>query len=299
MSPVFSPAKSWKAVADHHHFKILQGLDDLRQHEVLCDVVLKVDRVCIPAHRAVLASFSSYFKTMFTSGWQECNRKDVQMHGVDGEAVKSLVDYAYRGVLDITEDNVEDLFSAANLLELPAALELCGAFLLQHLHPSNCIGFAVMADRYRCKELREQSQKFICDHFHDVFIEDEFLSLSRHDLVSILTCDDLCVVNTEETIYEALKFWVKHDPREREELLEELLLKCFRWELASTELLQKLKSTSNLTKCKEAIARAISCRESCDIEESSKQSESYRLRQPSEALCVIGGQNSRFPSLEE
>ncbi|KAM5195058.1 kelch-like protein 4 isoform 3-T3 [Hipposideros larvatus] len=83
----------------------------------LCDVLLIAGHLRIPAHRLVLCAVSDYFDAMFTNDMLEAKQEEIKMEGVDPNALNSLVQYAYTGVLQLEEDTVENLMSAACLLQ--------------------------------------------------------------------------------------------------------------------------------------------------------------------------------------
>ena len=57
--------------------------DELRQHNQLCDVTIKVDGHDYTAHRVVLAAVSPYFRGMFTGIFQRhCIPSVVVVHTV-------------------------------------------------------------------------------------------------------------------------------------------------------------------------------------------------------------------------
>lgn len=47
--------------------------------------------------RLVLSAVSDYFAAMFTSDVREAKQEEIKMEGVDPEALKSLVQFAYTG----------------------------------------------------------------------------------------------------------------------------------------------------------------------------------------------------------
>lgn len=69
------------------------------------------------------------------------------------------------GKVELHEDNVENLLSAACLLQLPAVVDACSTFCRKLLHPSNCIGIQRFADTQGCLQLRDYSQRFTEDNF--------------------------------------------------------------------------------------------------------------------------------------
>ena len=76
---------TWTTVED-------TGLYCLREDGLLCDVVLRCtqDGVEIPAHKAVLAAHSSYFKALLCGNWDTVNGKstvDITLEHVTGDAL--------------------------------------------------------------------------------------------------------------------------------------------------------------------------------------------------------------------
>lgn len=64
----------------------------------------------------------------------------------------------------ITEETVQALLPAANLLQLTAVREACCEFLQCQLHPTNCLGIQRFADLHDCSELLEASRRFAEEH---------------------------------------------------------------------------------------------------------------------------------------
>ena len=88
--------------------------------------------------------------------------RTIEIQGVEATALKQLVDYCYTGQeksvklsihyyhagkINLQEDTVESVTSAACLLQLPAVVEACCSFFARLLHPSNCIGIRLFAGR--------------------------------------------------------------------------------------------------------------------------------------------------------
>lgn len=57
------------------------------------------------------------------------------------------------GILELKEDTIESLLSAACLLQLSQVIEVCCSFLMKQLHPSNCLGIRSFGDAQGCTEL--------------------------------------------------------------------------------------------------------------------------------------------------
>ena len=59
---------------------------------------------------------------MFT-GFDEKNKSKITLQDVDPHALEILVNYVYTSEVDVTEDNVQTLLPAANLMQLSGLLE--------------------------------------------------------------------------------------------------------------------------------------------------------------------------------
>ncbi|XP_069761585.1 LOW QUALITY PROTEIN: kelch-like protein 3 [Narcine bancroftii] len=185
-----------------HSEKVLEGLKGLGLSQAFCDVTLCCDGQEIPCHRIVLASFSSYFRAMFSTGLLESRQERVAINGVEAHMVGLLVTYAYTACVRITRANVQALLAAANLLDVRTVREACCRFMERQLDATNCVGIHCFAEAHACGELQAKSWAYILYHFNEVHTQEEFLSLSRRKLTEIISSDNLCV-SQEEKVFDA------------------------------------------------------------------------------------------------
>ena len=73
----------------------------------LCDVVLVVEDLEIPAHKAVLAACSPYFYAMFTSDLTEAKADRIVLQEVAPRALSLLMEFVYTSEVQVTEENVQ------------------------------------------------------------------------------------------------------------------------------------------------------------------------------------------------
>ncbi|XP_074910690.1 kelch-like protein 4 [Buteo buteo] len=225
----------------NHAEQTFRKMENYLQQKQLCDVLLIVGDQKIPAHRLVLSAVSDYFAAMFTNDVREAKQEEIKMEGVDPDALKALVRYAYTGVLELKEDTIESLLAAACLLQLSQVIEVCCNFLMKQLHPSNCLGIRSFGDAQGCTELLKVAHTYTMEHFTEVIKNQEFLLLPANEIAKLLSSDDINVPD-EEAIFQALMMWVRHDLQNRQRDLG-MLLSYIRLPLLPPQLLADLENS--------------------------------------------------------
>ncbi|CAG09725.1 unnamed protein product [Tetraodon nigroviridis] len=244
--------------ATDHAEQTFRKMETYLQHKQLCDVLLIAGDHKIPAHRLVLSAVSDYFAAMFTSDVKEAKQEEIKMEGVDPEALRSLVHFAYTGVLELKEETIESLLAAACLLQLSQVIQVCCNFLMKQLHPSNCLGIRSFADAQGCVDLLNVAHNYTMGHFLEVIQNQEFLLLPTAEIVKLLSSDDINVPD-EETIFQALMMWVRYDIQNRQQDLG-LLLAFIRLPLLPPQLLADLENNkmfSNDLECQKLLMEAM------------------------------------------
>ncbi|CAI6371711.1 unnamed protein product [Macrosiphum euphorbiae] len=213
LSTSWEPAKF--EYTKRSYAEMFQVLQSLRQHEVFCDIKLETDDgTIIFGHKVVLASASPYFQAMFTH-FAEKNKELVVIRELDSVTLQLLIDFIYSGKIMVTENNVQNLLPAANLLQLQEIKEACCGFLQTQLHFTNCLGVKELADLHSCPQLLTSSEL-------DVIEGDEFLSLSSDQVVKLISSDEL-TVPYEEKVFECVIRWVTHELDSRKCMLPQLM----------------------------------------------------------------------------
>ncbi|XP_029346584.1 ring canal kelch homolog [Acyrthosiphon pisum] len=239
--------------------EIYDVLQSLRKDEILCDIKLKTDDGgVIFGHKVVLASACPYFLAMFTH-FSEKNQDQVTISQLDSSALQLLIDFIYSGEILITENNVQDLLPASNLLRLQEVKNACCDFLHSQLCPTNVIGINALADLYGCIQLSKSSELYFHQHYSDVVKEEEFLSLSSEQIIKLIASEEL-TVPSEEKIFESVIRWVKYDLASRKQILPKLM-DHVRLPLTSKDYLSKKvvdePLLNNCFKCKDYVFEAL------------------------------------------
>ncbi|KRZ66180.1 Kelch-like protein 3 [Trichinella papuae] len=251
------------------------NLQEILREKALCDVVLvashlKTDsnegssssnsaEVEIPAHRIILASACPYFKAMFQSNMSEVGQGKIRIHGVEPDALKSLVNFMYTSEIAITAENVQYILIASDLLEMSEVTNSCCEFLKSQLNPSNCIGIQEFAEHHSCISLSIFARVYCEQHFDEVIKYEEYLSLSLENMLQIISSDNL-MTRCESDVCEAVMKWIRHDLKKRQTYLPKLF-QCIRLPLLPIQYLFDVVEKDELVKasmpCKDLIIGAL------------------------------------------
>ncbi|XP_016059235.1 PREDICTED: kelch-like protein 3 [Miniopterus natalensis] len=205
-----------------HMGKAFKVMNELRSKQLLCDVMIVAEDVEIEAHRVVLAACSPYFCAMFTGDMSESKAKKIEIKDVDGRTLSKLIDYIYTAEIEVTEENVQVLLPAASLLQLMDVRQNCCDFLQSQLHPTNCLGIRAFADVHTCTDLLQQANAYAEQHFPEVMLGEEFLSLSLDQVCNLISSDKL-TVSSEEKVFEAVISWINYEKETRLEYMAKLM----------------------------------------------------------------------------
>ncbi|KAE8612248.1 hypothetical protein XENTR_v10012778 [Xenopus tropicalis] len=272
-----------------HGITLLDQLSRMRGVAELTDTVLVAEGQRFPCHRVVLASFSPYFRAMFTCGLVECNQNEVQLHDIPAQSVSIILDYMYTSELTISNLTVQVLATAAYFMQMDDIFTLCQNYMLDHMDPSNCVGVYYFAKHICGEELEERCKKYLYQHFTEVGLHEEILEIEFDQLMGMIKSDDLNV-SREESILDLVLRWVNHDKTARSEYLVDLL-KQVRLLLVSPSFLREARKRNTVllcnSQCYDIVEEALET-----IEKSSQTSLSLRYGMETTNILLCIGNNA-------
>ena len=247
-------------------------MNSFRKTRTFCDVVLLVEDRRLAAHTVVLAASSPYFKTRFTSDLtqeQERHELEVKLPEFDPslDRIEELLNFVYTGEIEMTDKNVGEMLALADFYDIANLKELCAQFLRKRLKPANCLSTQMLADRYHHEPLFKTATNFISSNLNSIWQEVEFKSLDIAEVKKLFSGQRLAIKTQdgEEEIFEGLKTWVKHDLKNRESYVAELL-QCVRLSAMSNKFLLDLINHDELVTrscdCQSLIAAVLGVTES-------------------------------------
>jgi len=193
-----------------HDTTVLAGLNELRLNNALADVHLMVDGEKFGVHRAVLASCSPYFRSMFTSEMKERQQESIELHGFTAVGLKSVLDFIYTSSVTLNVQNMQDILSAANHLQIMSVVKFCCEFLKGEISSQNCVEISKIAKFFNLVEVEECVRAFILSNFTQFVKTDEFLRLTEADICALLASNNIRG-HTEIELFEAADRWLTHD----------------------------------------------------------------------------------------
>ncbi|XP_062235427.1 kelch-like protein 40b [Platichthys flesus] len=213
------------------------GLFELLENDKLVDCVLKIKDKEFPCHRLVLCACSSYFRSIFLSDLDESKKKEIVLEDVEPGVMGLILKYLYTSKINVTEQNVQDIFAVANVYQIPSIFTVCVSFLQKRLSLSNCLAIFRLGLMLECPRLAVSARNYACERFQLISRDEDFLQLLPSELAAILANDNLNV-ETEEAVFETLMNWVSQDVVSREKELPGLL-DCVRLRLVKEDYLKE------------------------------------------------------------
>ncbi|XP_068729248.1 kelch-like protein 20 [Montipora capricornis] len=280
------------SISDHTYLRsFFDKMNQMRQSEVLCDVVLLTEKGTIKfyAHRSVLAASSSYFYNLYTGSCLSRYTRETVINGIPHRILRVVLDYIYSSEIALSEMNIEEILCAAFQLGLESLRIQCENFLLRKLCVDNCIKMTNLGRIYSCQALVREGQRFIIDNFLETQSSPEFYRLPSTDLEEIVADDDLNV-RSEEQVFEAIRAWVNFDVLSRQSSFPALLSHV---RLPSTPrqyllgTIDKDPLVTSSSASRELVAEALSYKMASSRDKKLMQNERTRRRWKSHLIDVI------------
>uniref|UniRef100_A0A8D1ZVS9 Intracisternal A particle-promoted polypeptide n=1 Tax=Sus scrofa TaxID=9823 RepID=A0A8D1ZVS9_PIG len=208
--------------SDKHAQLILAQMNKMRNGQHFCDVQLQVGKETFNVHRLVLAASSPYFAALFTGGMKESSKDVVQILGIEAGIFQVLLDFIYTGTVNIGVNNVQELIVAADMLQLTEVVNLCCEFLKGQIDPQNCIGIFQFSEQIACHDLLEFTENYIHVHFLEVHSGEEFLALTKDQLIKVLRSEELSIEDEYQVFLAAMQWILKDLGKRRKHVVEVL-----------------------------------------------------------------------------
>ncbi|XP_029105827.1 actin-binding protein IPP isoform X2 [Scleropages formosus] len=280
--------------SDRHARLVLAQINKMRARADFCDVHVRVGCRRFAVHRLVLAASSPYFAALFAGGMSEVNKEEVHILGLEADVFEILLDFIYTGEVNVTVENVQELMVAADMLQLSEVVTICCEFLKTQMDPSNCVGIYQFLEQIACLDMLEFTENYICVHFLEVCVSDEFAGLSKDQLVKLLRSEELRIED-EYQVFTAAMNWILQDVAKKKKYVVEVL-DPVRFPLLSPQRL--FKYIEGISDFSLRVALQTLLKEYTEVSKSPKDTKLFSLLQPAKSrprrkarkyLYAIGG----------
>ncbi|GAB6033187.1 hypothetical protein CHUAL_012794 [Chamberlinius hualienensis] len=148
---------------NNHQSNLLNVFEDLLERETLVDVTLACEGLSLKAHKVVLSACSPFFQNLFADN--PCKHPIVILKGINYGDLKSVVDFMYRGEINVVHDQLDNLLKVADTLQVKGLAEVTENFCQTReqnavSQPSlgNCVSNADNSNYGRNKQINRGSQ---------------------------------------------------------------------------------------------------------------------------------------------
>ena len=209
-----------------HSDILLSKCAQFREQGEFIDVRLKVGEDEFAAHRIVLAANSDYFDAMFAHGMKESNQEVIELkdENVSAAAMKIMMDSMYSGEINVNDENVFEVLTAADHLQVSSVVEQCCKYLIQLRFDVQTYCRVIMfADQHSLKDLKEAMEKEMASMYKEICKKEEFLSDMNADVLSALLCRDDLSVPSENFVFKSVIQWIKYRKQERMDVAAQVI----------------------------------------------------------------------------
>ncbi|XP_059160861.1 kelch-like protein 10 isoform X2 [Physella acuta] len=176
-------------------------------NDASCDFTIVVDGTEFKSHREILSSTLNYFDALFRSNMRETKEGRVELQGMTSETFTVVLNFIHQRVHGLTADNIDDIWDAANRLDIAIYLKEIEHFVIENLSIDNLWHFYLKAVDYNSNNVKDGSLMFMMKNYEHVFRMKEFLNLPFSSVLSCIEGDELNI-KTEDSVLESILTWV-------------------------------------------------------------------------------------------
>ncbi|XP_069686273.1 broad-complex core protein-like [Periplaneta americana] len=140
---------------NNHRSNLLAVFDELLRNEAFTDVTLACEGgTSVKCHKMVLAACSSYFQSLFTE--LPCRHPVVVLKDVKYSEMKAILEYMYRGEVNVAQDQLAALLKVAEALKVKGLVEDSGT--MSQLSPPKDSAEQLQAQQHQQQQQQQQQQ---------------------------------------------------------------------------------------------------------------------------------------------
>jgi len=163
------------------------------------------------AHRNILITRSSYFRSLFLNGMKESYQKEIEVKAWDPSIFIAIIRFIYTDQVLFTAETVVEsiwgLFTASRYYGLERLQKLCQQFLInEKLSLETVCLLWNTASELDAKEVQETCTNYFLQHFENIMHTEGFISLHRDLFLAALRSSEL-MVSDPDKVSQAVLHW--------------------------------------------------------------------------------------------
>ena len=235
------------------------SLQTFWQSRTLTDVTLVSRGRRFPVHGVVIAAYSNCLREQLLNLGPPVQGQRELTVDVQPGILEMILEFMYKGELNVPSTHVRDLKNAAHLLGISSLRDECQKALYENtsVTADNCLEMWSAAESLQDQQLLDRAKPVALANFSDIWHQNDFTQLSAQCIQEYLGHPDLQLSDRDETLAAALT-WVEADEHARGQhlcdVLDVLPLQEMGWIL--NQALHKRVVTAN-PEAKRKIERAV------------------------------------------
>ncbi|KAH9490702.1 hypothetical protein Btru_032819 [Bulinus truncatus] len=190
---------------------VVESLDKFIQEEddVFYDFTIVVEEKQFKCHKFLLGACSLFFRGLFRSGMKETESNSVCLKEISHETFKLIRDVLYSSADIITEENIFDIWHAANQLQIPFLIKECERFVVTIISLENYDEVLEHAFLLESKDVITGISDFITANYKDCKDQETILKLNGEDFVRVIKSESLDT-DTEDSVIDVIIKWLDY-----------------------------------------------------------------------------------------
>jgi len=238
------------------------------------DVQLKVGGKIFHCHKLILAMKSPYFEQKLypsasssssaaAAAAATASNEQIVLNDVSADGFDKVLQFMYTGETELSDENVEQILRAADLMKLTELTAFCVDYLTERVSADKSLRYWKLAEYMNLASLALTCQRLCVKEFGNIRSSSVLSSLSEKMMRDLLEDDEL-VVESEVDVCETLMKWLNSQSQSGNSVQPYQLLTHIRWSGVPVEYVKTKLLTNNALmtdrQCFEFLSKVISYR---------------------------------------
>ena len=162
--------------------KLADEVMKLRGEKYLMDFKIHVKDDEFPCVKFVMAAHSPMLRAMLTSDMAEVAKQEIRLDHIRKDIIQIILDYMYCEDVSFHKDQLMDLLSAADYLQMTELKEMCLDEVPDILEPGDVIEWWKEAAKMNYETIKEQCEDMMVANFRQISQQTDFLNLDLTEM---------------------------------------------------------------------------------------------------------------------